>query len=78
MGEAYYTEIKKKLVDWYCVMNHLCSLGEVEKMYIPPAMDLSLGIIENQNQKVGERPLPRTQQESIGYKDAEEDESPCT
>lgn len=49
MGEAYYSEIKNKLIDWYCVINHLCSLGEVEKMYIPPAMDLNLGIIENQN-----------------------------
>lgn len=30
------------------VLNHLCALGEVEKMYIPPAMDLKLGIFGNQ------------------------------
>jgi sterol 24-C-methyltransferase len=49
MGKEYYAEIKKKLVDWYSVLNHLCAIGQVEKMYIPPAMDLSKGIIANQN-----------------------------
>jgi len=48
MGENYYQEIKKKLVDYYSVLNHLCSIGQVEKMYIPPAMDLSKSIIKNQ------------------------------
>lgn len=48
MGQDYYQEIQKKLVDWYSVLNHLCALGHVEKMYIPPAMDLSVGIIANQ------------------------------
>src|SRR4051812_32010011 len=41
MGVNYYQEIKRKLVDYYCVLNHLCAIGQVEKMYIPPAMDLS-------------------------------------
>ncbi|HSW85895.1 MAG TPA: methyltransferase domain-containing protein [Rhabdochlamydiaceae bacterium] len=48
MGADYYQEIKRKLVDYYSVLNHLCSIGQVEKMYIPPAMDLSKNIIANQ------------------------------
>jgi len=49
MGADYYKEIKKKLVDYYSVLNHLCALGQVEKMYIPPAIDLSRSIIANQS-----------------------------
>lgn len=49
MGEDYYSEVKRKLIDYYCVLNHLCSLGQIEKMYIPPAIDLSKGIIANQD-----------------------------
>jgi sterol 24-C-methyltransferase len=48
MGPDYYNKIKKKLVDYYSVLNHLCAIGHVEKMYIPPAMDLSKSIIANQ------------------------------
>jgi sterol 24-C-methyltransferase len=48
MGKEYYNEVQKKLVDYYSVLNHLCALGQVEKMYIPPALDLSKSIIENQ------------------------------
>jgi len=48
MGADYYGKIKQKLIDWYSVLNHLCAIGQVEKMYIPPAMDLSKSIIENQ------------------------------
>jgi len=48
MGNDYYNHVKKKLVDWYSVLNHLCAIGQVEKMYIPPAMDLSKSIIQNQ------------------------------
>ncbi len=48
-GPNYSDVIKAKLIDWYSVINHLCALGQVEKMYIPPAMDLAKGIIENQN-----------------------------
>ncbi len=49
MGSEYYTEVKKKLADYYSVLNHLCAIGQVEKMYIPPAMDLSASIIQNQS-----------------------------
>jgi sterol 24-C-methyltransferase len=48
MGSDYYREVKRKIVDYYTVLNHLCTLGEIEKMYIPPAMDLSKSIPENQ------------------------------
>ncbi len=48
MGPEYYAKIKQKLIDYYSVLNHLCALGQVEKMYIPPAMDLSKSIMANQ------------------------------
>lgn len=48
LGDDYYSEVKRKIVDYYSVLNHLCTLGEIEKMYIPPAMDLSRSISENQ------------------------------
>jgi len=48
LGADYCNEVKKKTVDYYSVLNHLCSIGQVEKMYIPPAMDLSKSIIQNQ------------------------------
>mmetsp|Transcript_67045 Transcript_67045/g.187494 ORF Transcript_67045/g.187494 Transcript_67045/m.187494 type:complete len:363 (-) Transcript_67045:120-1208(-) len=41
-------EDAQNIVNYYQVLNHLCALGEVEKMYIPPAMDLKLGIFGNQ------------------------------
>ncbi len=43
-----YTEVKEHILDFYEVINHLCAIGEVEKMYIPPALDLSQNIISNQ------------------------------
>ncbi|HAB99901.1 MAG TPA: hypothetical protein DCE71_08780 [Parachlamydiales bacterium] len=48
MGLDYYQKVQGKLVDYYSVLNHLCSIGQVEKMYIPPAIDLSASIIANQ------------------------------
>jgi sterol 24-C-methyltransferase len=48
MGIDYYAQAKKKVGDYYSVLNHLCAVGQVEKMYIPPAMDLSVSIIKNQ------------------------------
>jgi sterol 24-C-methyltransferase len=48
MGPNYYAKMKQRIVDWYSVLNHLCAIGKIEKMYIPPAMDLSKGITENQ------------------------------
>jgi sterol 24-C-methyltransferase len=48
MGIDYYKEVKTKLVDYYRVLNHLCALGQIEKMYIPPALELSRSISANQ------------------------------
>lgn len=64
MGVDYYKEVKKKIVDWYCVLTHLCAIGQVEKMYIPPAIDLSKSIIENQ--KLYERKMCRDLQLKSG------------
>ena len=36
------------IVDYYSVLNLLCSIGDVEKMYIPAVMDVTKGIFENQ------------------------------
>jgi sterol 24-C-methyltransferase len=36
------------IIDYYNVLNHLCALGEVEKMYIPPVVDAKLGVFDNQ------------------------------
>ncbi len=47
-GSDYPSKMKQKLIDYYSVLNHLCAVGQVEKMYIPPAMDLSQSIIANQ------------------------------
>ena len=47
-GSDYYKEVKKRLVDYYSVLNHLCAIGQVEKMYIPAAMDLSKSLSVNQ------------------------------
>jgi len=34
--------------DYYAVINYLCAIGEVEKMYIPPTIDPSVGVFANQ------------------------------
>jgi len=36
------------IVDYYRVINHLCALGNVEKMYIPPLIEDGAGITRNQ------------------------------
>lgn len=36
------------IANYYAVLNHLCAIGEVEKMYIPAVMDVTKGIYENQ------------------------------
>ena len=49
MGPDYYNLVKTKLINYYSVLNHLCAIGQIEKMYIPPLMDISKGIIANQS-----------------------------
>jgi len=34
--------------NYYAVINYLCAIGEVEKMYIPPTIDPSVGVYANQ------------------------------
>ncbi len=47
-GPNYYNEAKRHIIDCYSVLNLLCSIGQVEKMYIPAAMDLSKSFTANQ------------------------------
>lgn len=46
--QGYNDEIKKALSDYYSVLNNLCALAMVEKMYIPPALDLTQNLWVNQ------------------------------
>lgn len=39
---------EEQIIDYYNVLNHLCSLGSVEKMYFPPYLDASVGVVANQ------------------------------
>src|SRR5262245_18460690 len=48
LGPDYYPSIKQHIIDYYSVLNHLLALGQVEKMYIPPVMDLSASVLRNQ------------------------------
>ncbi|AYV75284.1 MAG: class I SAM-dependent methyltransferase [Terrestrivirus sp.] len=38
----------KLIVNYYKVLNYLCALGNVEKMYIPPIIDSEKGVFDNQ------------------------------
>lgn len=38
----------KQVRSYYKVLNRLCTLGNVEKMYIPPIIDPKVGVFENQ------------------------------
>jgi sterol 24-C-methyltransferase len=40
---------EEQIVDYYNVLNHLCAIGNVEKMYIPPYMDERAGVTGNQD-----------------------------
>ncbi|KAH7143782.1 S-adenosyl-L-methionine-dependent methyltransferase [Dactylonectria macrodidyma] len=47
-GPNYQQRVGDCLRAYYSVLNHLCSLGDVEKMYIPPLMDMKASVLENQ------------------------------
>ena len=47
-GANYQQHVGDCLQAYYSVLNHLCSLGDVEKMYIPPLMDMKASVLENQ------------------------------
>jgi sterol 24-C-methyltransferase len=47
----FYVDCKddeEQVKKYYRVLNRLCSLGSVEKMYIPPIIDPKVGVFENQ------------------------------
>ena len=49
LGPDYQKRAGECLSDYYSVLNHLCAIGELEKMYIPPVMDLQANILTNQS-----------------------------
>ncbi|PSR77811.1 S-adenosyl-L-methionine-dependent methyltransferase [Coniella lustricola] len=48
LGPDYQQKVGDCLKSYYGVLNHLCALGDVEKMYIPPAMDMKVSVRDNQ------------------------------
>lgn len=48
LGPNYQEKVGDCLKSYYGVLNHLCALGDVEKMYIPPAMDMKVTVRDNQ------------------------------
>lgn len=48
LGPDYKKKVGECLKAYYGVLNHLCALGDVEKMYIPPAMDMKVSVRDNQ------------------------------
>ncbi|KAI1329222.1 S-adenosyl-L-methionine-dependent methyltransferase [Xylariaceae sp. FL0255] len=48
LGPNYQQRVGECLEAYYSVINHLCSLGDVEKMYIPPLMNKKASVRDNQ------------------------------
>lgn len=48
LGPNYQEKVGDCLKSYYGVLNHLCALGDVEKMYIPPWMNKKANCLENQ------------------------------
>lgn len=48
LGANYQEKVGDCLKSYYGVLNHLCALGDVEKMYIPPWMSRKATVLENQ------------------------------
>lgn len=48
LGPDYKEKVGECLKAYYGVLNHLCALGDVEKMYIPPLMSKKATVLENQ------------------------------
>ncbi|KAJ6139971.1 hypothetical protein N7471_006457 [Penicillium samsonianum] len=48
LGPNYQEKVGDCLKSYYGVLNHLCALGDVEKMYIPPWMSPKSNVLENQ------------------------------
>lgn len=43
-----FRETSRKVADWYSVVNLLCSIGQIEKMYIPPRLEAGKSVHHNQ------------------------------
>ena len=48
LGDDYIAIYRRSVRDRYHVMNYVCALGDVEKMYSPPLMDETKSPFENQ------------------------------
>ncbi|MCJ1331813.1 hypothetical protein MMC10_008505 [Thelotrema lepadinum] len=48
LGPDYQNRVGQCLSDYYCILNHMCAIGDLEKMYIPPLMDPSENLSTNQ------------------------------
>lgn len=48
LGKDYTAKVGDCLKSYYGVLNHLCALGDVEKMYIPPWVSKKATVLENQ------------------------------
>ncbi|KAM0720325.1 hypothetical protein Q7P37_004461 [Cladosporium fusiforme] len=48
LGINYEKKVGECLRAYYGVLNHLCALGQVEKMYIPPLMEPKVSVLDNQ------------------------------
>lgn len=48
LGANYEEKVGECLRAYYGVLNHLCALGQVEKMYIPPLMSHKASVLDNQ------------------------------
>jgi sterol 24-C-methyltransferase len=48
LGPDYRDKVGECLRSYYGVLNHLCALGDVEKMYIPPVMNRRASVLDNQ------------------------------
>ena len=48
LGPNYQERVGECLRDYYSVLNHMCAIGELEKMYVPPIMDMEANIFTNQ------------------------------
>jgi len=59
-------ENEHKIADYYGILNYLCSIGDVEKMYMPPNMSSSDGI--GRNQELFEEKVMRDLGLEAGYK----------
>lgn len=47
--QGYKQGSSAELAQYYKIIHLLCTLGSVEKMYMPPVMDLNESVVENQN-----------------------------